>query len=144
MAGLYVTEDGGNTRILPGLDGLNRPYWTGGADGQLLITRCTACGQYLHPPGPDCPVCGGAVEPTPVSGRGRVKSFTINRQKWLPDMATPFVFAAVEIEEQAGLYLFTNIIGCPVEAVDFDMAVEVCFLEREEVFLPMFRPAGTA
>ncbi|MET0137759.1 MAG: OB-fold domain-containing protein [Sphingobium sp.] len=142
MAGERVTEEVGNVRILPGLDALNRPYWTGGAEGQLLITRCTSCARYQHPPGPDCPVCRAAAEPVPVSGRGRIKSFTINRQKWLPDMATPFVFAAVEIEEQAGLYLCTNIVGCPVEQVDFDMAVEVCFLEQEDVFLPMFRPSS--
>jgi uncharacterized OB-fold protein len=141
MVGDIVKDEGGAPRILPGLDALNRPYWTGGGQGQLLIARCTDCGRYQHPPGPMCISCGGATEPQPVSGRGRIKTFTINRQKWLPDMVTPFVFAAVELAEQEQLYLFTNIIDCPVDDVDFDMPVEVCFLQQEDVFLPMFRPA---
>jgi uncharacterized OB-fold protein len=143
MTGIYVQEKGDHARVLPGLDALNRPYWTGGAEGRLMITRCTACGRFQHPPGPDCPECGSAAKPVPVSGNGRIKSFTINRQQWLPNMVIPFIFAAVEIDEQAGLYLFSNIIDCSIEDVDFGMAVSVCFMRQEDVYLPMFRPVGS-
>ncbi len=137
-----LTNNDGPARILPGLDGLNRPYWTGGAQGQLLIARCNDCGRYQHPPQPRCPACGGQdMAPVPVSGRGTVKSFTVNRQKWLLSLPVPFVFAVVELNEQDELHVFANIVGCPVETVDFGMPVEVCFLRQDDVFLPMFRPA---
>ena len=53
----------------------------------------------------------------------------------------PFVFAAVELEEQAELYVFTNILA-PVDAVSRGMAVTVTFEHHEDVWLPMFVPAG--
>jgi uncharacterized OB-fold protein len=140
-----MSDDVGDAKpILPGLDLLNRDYWTGGAENRLLIAAC-ACGRYLHPPLPRCPACGGRdVAPTAVSGRGRVAAFTVNRQAWLPGMRVPFVFAAVELEEQAELYVLTNIVGCPVEAVRPDLPVEVVFEAHEDVYLPMFRPRGDA
>ena len=139
----WIDEPDGPARILPGLDDINRPYWTGGADGKLLIARCASCATYQHPPFSRCASCGGAdMVPTPVSGRGRIKSFTVNRQQWMPDLPVPFVFAAVELDEQVGLYVLANVVGCPVEAVDFDMPVEVCFLQQEDVFLPMFTPVS--
>lgn len=128
-------------RTLPGLDRLNRPYWTGGGKDQLLIAQCRQCAYYLHPPMPNCRRCGSdRIEPTPVSGRGRVASFTVNHQAWLPGMVVPFVFAAVELSEQPELYVFTNIVGCETGDVRADMAVKVVFERNEDVFLPMFVP----
>jgi uncharacterized OB-fold protein len=80
------------------------------------------------------------MNPSPVSGGGRVASFTINTQRWTADLAVPFVFAAVELSEQAELYVFTNIIGCAVSEVRTGMAVTVSFEQHADVFLPMFQP----
>jgi uncharacterized OB-fold protein len=84
------------------------------------------------------------MAPQPVSGRGRVASFTINRQPWVPGLAVPFVFAAVELVEQAELYVFTNIVGCAVEAVRIGMSVEVTFEAHGAIHLPLFRPLEAA
>ncbi|MET0371318.1 MAG: OB-fold domain-containing protein [Sphingobium sp.] len=129
--------------VLPGLDALNRPYWTSGADEVLRIARCRSCSFYLHPPMPVCRKCGGDdVRPEAVSGRGRIATYTINRQRWLPGMKVPFIFAAVELEEQAGLYVLTTIENCPVDSVKSGMSVAVSFLEREGIFLPIFSPVS--
>jgi uncharacterized OB-fold protein len=128
-------------RQLPGLDDENRAFWTGGADGKLMIMRCEDCDTWLHPPRPRCPACHGSkVAPAPVSGRAKVASFTINHQAWMPGMKDPFVFAAVELEEQAELYVLTNIVGCPVDAVTIGMPVEVTFLHQDDIYLPLFQP----
>lgn len=128
-------------RQLPLLDSANRAFWQSGADGHLRICRCADCRAYTHPPQPRCSFCRSAnVQPEPVSGRGRVKTFTVNVQAWTPVLSEPFVFAAVELEEQFELYVLTNIVNCPVEAVTIDMPVEVLFEEREDVFLPLFQP----
>jgi uncharacterized OB-fold protein len=111
----------------------------------LRISRCRDCGRYQHPPLPRCPGCGsGAPVPTVVSGRGRVATFTINRQRWTADLEVPFVFAAVELEEQPELYVFTNIVGCDVEQVRIGMSVIVRFEMHRDVYLPMFEPVGSA
>jgi uncharacterized protein len=127
-------------RQLPALDADTEFYWRAGADGRLRIARCTGCRTYIHPPLPRCGACGGQTAPEAVSGRGRVASFTINHQAWLPGLAVPYVFAAVELAEQAELYVLTNIVDCPPETVQIGMGVQVCFEAAGDVFLPMFRP----
>jgi uncharacterized OB-fold protein len=128
-------------RQLPALDPDTAFFWTAGADGRLEIARCTACARYIHPPLPHCPMCGaGRVVPAVVSGRGRVASFTVNHQPWLPGLAVPYVFAAIELAEQAHLYVFSNIVECPVEAVAIGMPVAVTFERHDDVHLPLFRP----
>lgn len=131
-------------RQLPALEPDTEFFWTAGAEGRLKISRCQDCGRYQHPPLPRCPSCGGEVAPEPVSGRARVASYTINQQAWVPGLAVPFVFAAVELVEQAELYVFTNIVGCPPEAVRIGMPVEVIFEPHGDIYLPLFQPTGDA
>lgn len=130
-------------RQLPAVDDTNAFFWTPQPDGRLHICRCGDCGVYIHPPQPRCPRCKGAnVAPQPVSGLGKVATYTVNRQVWMKGLQDPFVFAAVELAEQAELYVFTNIVGCPVEEVRAGLAVEVVFEDREDVRLPLFQPRG--
>ena len=63
----------------PQINDDNRAFWTGGRDGELRIVRCQDCGYYVHPPSPRCPRClSDDVEPSPVSGRGVVYTYTVN------------------------------------------------------------------
>jgi uncharacterized OB-fold protein len=48
----------------------------------------------------------------------------------------------VEIDEQPGLRLMTNIVGCPAESVHVGMRVRVVFEEHDDVFMPLFTPEG--
>ena len=128
---------------IPQITDENGAFWTGGRDGELLIIRCTSCGYWIHPPTPRCPQClSDAVEPQAVSGRGTIYSYTINRQAWVPGLEVPFVIAMVELDEQPGLRLMTNIVGCPTEEVEIGMPVEVAFVERGEAFIPVFHRAA--
>ena len=79
------------------------------------------------------------MAPAPVSGRGAVKTFTVNHQAWLPGLDAPFVFAAIELAEQAELYVLSNVLAAP-EAVRIGLPVAVCFEQRDDVWLPLFRP----
>jgi uncharacterized OB-fold protein len=129
-------------RIPPSVTDATRPFWTGGAHGQLLILWCGACGRWVHPPRRSCPGCGGALEPRAVSGRGTVFTFTINRQAFRPDVPVPYVIAIVELEEQSGLRFTTNIVGCDPEQVRIGMPVTVGFEQAGETWVPVFRPAA--
>ena len=131
-------------RKLPVLEPETAFFWQGGADGTLRVQRCGDCGHWQHPPFPRCAACHGEnVSPQPVSGRGRVTSFTVNHEPWLPGLAVPFLFAVVELAEQAQLYLFTNLL-MPVDEARIGMAVRVRFEQHEDVWLPMFAPEENA
>jgi uncharacterized OB-fold protein len=132
----------GPARKLPLLTAETEAFWTGGEQGCLMIQRCTSCGLYQHPPLPICSACRTeTVLPSAVSGRARIKTFTVNHQAWVPGLDEKFVFAAVELEEQAELYVFTNILAQPA-AVRSGLPVKVCFEHHEDVWLPMFELAG--
>ncbi|MFN3725953.1 MAG: Zn-ribbon domain-containing OB-fold protein [Allosphingosinicella sp.] len=127
-------------RKLPALTPENRPFWTGGGRGELLIHRCEDCTRWFHPPAPVCPNCRSrAVGPQPVSGRGHVHSFTINVQKWAEDLAVPYIVAIVDLVEQDGLRFLTNIVDCAPDEVSIEDPVEVTFLNFEDVWIPVFR-----
>jgi uncharacterized protein len=129
---------------IPAITDDNRAFWTGGESGQLLVTHCHDCGFWTHPPVPRCPSClSDNVAPDPVSGRGRVYSYTINRQQWNPELEVPYVIAIVELDEQPSLRLLTNIVGTSVDEVAIDMPVEVAFVNRGNAYLPVFHPVAT-
>jgi len=126
----------------PPISDVSRPFWTGGADGRLLILWCQSCQQWIHPPTAECPSCQGELLPRPVSGRGKVFTFTVNHHPFNPGIALPYVVAIVELDEQAGLRFTTNIVECDVDDVHIDMAVAVTFEQAGEAWVPVFRPAG--
>lgn len=128
-------------RILPRVTPDNEHFWTGGRDGELRFLRCASCGHWIHPPAPICPVdLGREVEVAAVSGKGVVHAFTVNHHPWIPGFDPPYVVAIVELAEQPGLRLTTNIVGCEPDAVTVGMPVRVTFEERDGVWLPLFEP----
>src|SRR6266403_1815500 len=127
---------------LPALEPETEHFWRACHGGRLEITRCHACGWYIHPPRPVCPRCQSReLGWEAVSGRGTLASFTVNHQRWIPDMDVPYVIGLVELVEQAGLRLTTNIVGCPQDTVRVGMPVRVSFeTMSDEIALPFFEP----
>jgi uncharacterized OB-fold protein len=129
-------------RLLPRLDDLNRPFWTGGEHGELQMLRCGGCGYWIHPPSPRCPVCFETdVAADTLSGRAVLHTYTVNHQAWIPGIDLPYLVAIVELPEQEGLRLTTNLVGCEVDDVRIGMPLEVVFEHHDDVWLPLFRPA---
>jgi uncharacterized OB-fold protein len=128
-------------RVLPLVTEHNRHFWTGGAEGELRMLRCRACRHWIHPPTPICPAClARDVAPEVLSGRGRVATFTVNHQPWVPGFDPPYLVAIVELDEQPGLRLTTNLVNCAIEDARIGMPVRVLFEEREDVWIPLFEP----
>jgi uncharacterized OB-fold protein len=129
----------GSSRALPRLDRDNRFFWTAGARGELKFLRCADCAAFVHPPHPVCRHClSENVAPETVAGTGVVDTFTINHQQWRAGLEVPYVIARVAIDGASGVYLTTNIVGCPVDAVQTGDRVRVVFEQHGEVFLPLF------
>lgn len=127
-------------RIVPPLDDDNREFWTGGGSGQLRLPFCPACSRWIFPPLLRCPDCSGQAVYAPVSGKGRVFTYTVNHHPFNPEVPVPYVIAIVELVEQEGLRFTTDIVNCPVDSVTIDMPVRVVFEQQGEVFVPLFEP----
>jgi len=126
---------------VPSPDELSAFYWEGARRGELLVQRCANCGHYLHPPDAACPRCASTeLVAVAVSGRGVLYSFTVAHQAF--DRAfverVPYVLALVELVEQPGLRILTNIVGDPPESLSVGAPVTVTFETRGEWSLPQF------
>jgi uncharacterized OB-fold protein len=115
-------------------------------DGELLIEHCAGCGRWLHPPVGSCPDCGGRLVAEPVSGHATVFTYTVNVQPYNPEIPTPYVIAIVELAEQQGLRLATNIVDCEPDSVFCGMEVQAAWDRRlsdgDAASVPVFAPAA--
>src|SRR5262245_49903471 len=133
-------------RPTPVRDELSQAYWDGAQQGKLVLLRCTACQTYVHPPRPVCPACHGErLEPSEVSGKGRVYSWSVMHSGGNPGFEDklPYAVLVVELDEQAGLRTIGNLMDASPADLSVDLPLEVCF-ERidDDVTLPQWRPAG--
>jgi uncharacterized OB-fold protein len=129
-----------------------RPFWTGGARGELVVQRCGDCGRYSHPPVLRCRHDhSAALEWTVVSGRGRVEAWSVNEHQWFPDFPPPYVVALVTLEEDPGTRILTNLLAIDPAEIRHGMAVEATFVELGPsgdsdgaLWAPVFVPAVTS
>lgn len=136
-------------RLAPTPTAESRAFWTGGERGELMIYRCRACTHFFHPPGPACWRCRSTdVAPEPVSGRAKVAAYTVNQQPWIPGLEPPYIVAMVELDEEPGLRLITNVVDASEDQIRVGLPVEVLFEDwtavsgddESRVWLPLFRP----
>jgi hypothetical protein len=131
-------------RPLPALEPRTEAFWRACRAGKLEFARCIPCKFLIHPFRPICPRCRGRnLDTQVVSGRGAVHSFTVNRKAWFPGQPVPYVIALVELAEQPGLRLVTNLVSCEVDAIRIGMPVRVVFENlSDDIALPLFEPEG--
>lgn len=129
-------------RPLPSPDPETAPYWAAAREHKLCMQRCARCQRFTFPPKPICPDCGEpTLEWTRLSGRGKVHTFTVMRDTFIGGFTPPYTLVEVELDEQPGLMLLTNLLDCPPEQVRIGMPVEVTFEQRSaDITVPQFRP----
>jgi hypothetical protein len=119
-----------------------KPFWEAARDEKLIIQKCQDCGKYIFYPRIACPDCfSDNVVWTPVSGRGKVYTYTVveNNPPSAFVVDLPFVIAVIRLEE--GVQMLSNIVGCDPYKVYCEMPVTVVFERLNEEFkLPKFKP----
>ena len=130
--------------LRPDPDSLAAFYWEGARLGELRLQRCSSCRLFIHYPRPVCRRClSRELAPEAVSGRGVVHAHTVMEQAFHPFYAdrVPYVVALIELEEQTGLRVLSNVIDCAAGDVTIGMPVEVAFeTVGPALTLPVFRP----
>lgn len=129
---------------MPRVTDLDRPHWEAAAKHQLLIQSCNDCGHMWFPPAENCPNCLGTnlgwKEP---KGTGKVHSFIIYHQGWLPGYlkSTPYNVAIIQLDE--GPRFISNVVGIDNDHIEVDMPVQVTFEDvAPDVSIPRFKPVG--
>ncbi len=129
----------------PEQEELTRPFWEAAKRHELTIPRCKFCNQFFWYPREVCPVClRQDWEWEPVTGRGRLHTFTVVRQPMNPAFNddVPYAYAIVQLDE--GIRLITNIVDCEIpDGLAIDMRVEAVFDDvADDWTLVKFRPAS--
>ncbi len=123
----------------PDLD--SAPYWEAAKARKFLVPKCAACGNRFFPPRHYCPKCASdRVELVGVRGTGKVYSYCIMHDTFVPGVKPPLAIAQIELDDQPGLRITANVLECDPQEVHIGMPVEVTFEEvSPEVVLPQFR-----
>jgi len=132
---------------VPAPDEVTEFYWAAAGRGELVVSACLPHGHLNFPPDVSCAWCGSReLEPREVSGCGRVYSFTVVRQAFDPSFQAdvPYVVALIELDEQPGLRMLTNLLDVDPDAVEVGDRVHVVFETRDGVQLPQFALDATA
>jgi len=118
-----------------------QPFWDACQRGELTVQLCEGCGHKQHYPRIMCGQCGStALSQTPVSGRGTITSFTINRvpvsEAFKDDL--PLAVGLITLEE--GPVMMANLVDCDIDTLAIGQKVRVTFESRGEITLPQFTP----
>jgi uncharacterized protein len=118
-------------------------FWQAVKERRLVVQRCAACGHYNHPPRNVCDAClSQELRFEPVSGHGRIFTFTVMHQRDVPgfESLAPFINIVVELEEQPMLLMVSNLPVSERERVRIGAPVMVEFEDRgDNVVVPQFR-----
>lgn len=122
-------------------------YWQAAREHRLVLQRCGACTRLQYPPDVACVHCQCTdLVPTEVSGTGSLYSFAVLERPFHPGFADhlPYVVALVELDDQPGLRMLTNIVDATPPSLSVGQRLEVTFEDRARITLPQFRPAASA
>ena len=119
----------------------DKPMWESAAERSLKLQKCSHCGTFRYPPGPACPECLSMDSDwTPVSGKGRILSWTVFHRKYLPAYPPPTLVVAVMLEE--GPIMVANMDVEHRDRLALDLPVTLVYGEHPDGFtLPRFEPA---
>ena len=132
---------------LPDINDQTRPFWSGAAEGRLMMQKCTRCGTVNFHPKPWCIECGSRDIPwVEVRPSGVVYSHTVaysvamNYPGWQADL--PVILCLVDLDDGARMY--AQLTDCAPDAVRIGMRVAAHFVPiAEGAGIPKFRPAAT-
>ena len=104
---------------------------------------CEDCATFRWCPGPLCPACASEnYEWKPLSGRGKINTWTVVTHAVHPAAAEkiPYVVVLVELEEQRGLTMISNLVDCDIDTIAVDQPVRVDFtVHPNGQKLPVFK-----
>ena len=114
--------------IPPAVTEETEAFWNAANEGRLVVERCASCGAESFPPRGICRSCRGrSMTDAEITGRGVVYSFTVNHQRWLPDLEVPYAMVLVEFPDHPGVRIVGRLRGCAPDEVAVGMPVEIGF-----------------
>lgn len=131
------------SRPLPVPDEMSAPYWAAAAEHVLTLARCSDCHEFTMPPDSTCPNCH-SFDPRftfePVSGAGKVRTWTVMRRSFLQGFDTPFMLVDVQLDDEPKVRLIGRLLDGPETPLKAGDRVAVAFEDLAPgISVPAFR-----
>jgi uncharacterized protein len=131
-------------KILPSPNEETKAYWEGAKDDRLVIQQCQDCKTLIHPPAYFCTHCSTIIPHLghkTVSGRGTLYSFALHYDTQIKGFEdkTPYILALIELDEQAGLTVYGNVLNAAYEELRLGMPVEAIWEETDNPEIKMLQ-----
>ena len=126
-----MTRHLGDDWLLPGIDDLNREWFTRGA---ISVQQCDDCQTLQHPPDELCCGCqGGNLSFRECSGEGHIETFAVVHQAVHPALkdSIPYAVVVVSLDDAPGVNAIGNVLNCDPSEVAIGQAVRAVFEEVE-------------
>ena len=141
---MAVEEERRAFGVAPAMAAETVEFWAGAQRGELAVERCRPCGRHLFPPRGYCPGCGGRdLEPAVVTGPAVIYSFTVNWNRWQPDMPVPFALILAEFPAAPGVRILGRMHGDAIAGLAVGQTVDLTFADGPAGRrVPCFEPVG--
>ena len=116
------------SKPLPTPTTFSKPFWDGAKRDELLIQKCSHCGELLMYPKRFCPACmSEELSFIPAAGTGTILSYTVTKNNPYSGLADelPLTTAIVMLDE--GVQMCTKIVDTPEEDLAVGAPVQVVF-----------------
>mgnify|MGYP001828384102 CR=1 FL=1 len=127
----------------PVAESFEEPFWDAIKRKKLMFQRCTECGTWSHPPRVMCHKCKSFdMEWVESTGKGRVYSWVVFTREVHPAFKVPYDVVLVEMEDEKGVRIISNMVDCEPDELYIDMPVELVFKDvTDEWPMPFFKKA---
>jgi uncharacterized OB-fold protein len=130
-------------RPLPRKEAFNMPLWEGLQRHEFLVPKCNACGDWNWIPYPACRTCLSEDQSwTPVSGEGRLMTFSVVHRAPPTFGRDPYIVALVELKERPrSLVVLGNVVDTAPDRLEIGMAMKIVYedIPGEDITLWRFK-----
>ncbi|MDG6079814.1 hypothetical protein E3U23_11510 [Erythrobacter litoralis] len=128
-------------RPLPRKEAFNAPFWEGLTEREFRVTKCKDCGDWNWIPYEGCRSClSQNLEWTPISGKGKLMTFSVVH-RGPPTFGTdPYGVALVEMDEHPrSIVLLANVVDTDLDTLEIGMPMEIVYEDIPGENITMYR-----
>lgn len=114
-----------SVKPMPVMTEISKPFWQGLKEGEIRIQQCNQCDGWVFFPRRHCSHCmSHDLEWKPVSGKGKLYSYTLTRIPTLPEFADEMPQALAVVELEQGVRINTTLVGLEEEQIKIGMELK--------------------
>ena len=116
-------------------------FWQRVREHRFSIQHCLDCGRDCHPPLAICPACHGShFDWLPVTGDGKIFTFTVVHRAPIAAFRVPYMIALVTLNDFS-VNILSNVVNCDLSSIAIGTKVRMVYEDMTpDITLYKFEP----